>query len=546
MNIPAGTKELTDYGITLTAAQINDAEQQSNKNQPNGYAGLDENGDLVGPIIPQTVTNEVLEANQIAFRGGAFVKGDGTTEGGIWLALPMRADSFVVVERGATDVASGTNLLAAYTAAKSLTPGGNALSATNRAVVFIPPGRYDLNGGFLTLDTQYVDVVGLSTDRTATVITSAFTDITKGTIIQTANDVHASNLTVEKSNDTDGSAYYPSNDLDLTVWHDVEFSASDNAAYSMRTEIEYSGTFIDCESGSLGFGSSGTASGTFIDCEAGADSFGTYGTASGTFIRCRGDVYSFGCGGGAAASGTFIDCEVTGAGFGWETVETSGYFRNCRASSVCFSNATGTFINCDVMTGDGVLTGTAINCRFTQYPGNNAAGILVGDGAKLHGCTVIADGDNPSIDASSAVSAEIANCHTPQGIGANVTNSVLSEAVSWSVSVSGTLATGDGQAYATIPAKLGGKRIRRVHARVLTAGTTGTTDIQIANVTNSVDILSTKLTIDSGETGSDTAATAAVINHSNSLLATNDLLRIDIDAVSTTPPEDLIVTLEAY
>lgn len=84
----------------------------------------------------------------------------------------------------------------------------------------------------------------------------------------------------------------------------------------------------------------------------------------------------------------------------------------------------------------------------------------------------------------------------------------------------------------------------RVHARVITAGTTGTTDIQIANVTDAVDMLSTKLTIDSAATGSDTAATAAVINTATDDVVTNDLLRIDIDAASTTKPKGLIVTLE--
>ena len=82
-----------------------------------------------------------------------------------------------------------------------------------------------------------------------------------------------------------------------------------------------------------------------------------------------------------------------------------------------------------------------------------------------------------------------------------------------------------------------------VHAEVITAGTTNTTDIQIANVTDSVDMLSTKLTIDSGETGSDTAATAAAINTSNDDVTTNDMLRIDVDAVSSTAPKGLIVTL---
>lgn len=81
------------------------------------------------------------------------------------------------------------------------------------------------------------------------------------------------------------------------------------------------------------------------------------------------------------------------------------------------------------------------------------------------------------------------------------------------------------------------------HAEVITAGTTGTTDIQIYNVDNAVDMLSTKLTIDSAETGSDTAATAAVINTSNDDVDENDVIRIDVDAVSTTPAVGLIVTL---
>ena len=106
------------------------------------------------------------------------------------------------------------------------------------------------------------------------------------------------------------------------------------------------------------------------------------------------------------------------------------------------------------------------------------------------------------------------------------------------------VAVGDGAGYAVIPIALNGFNLVRVHARVITAGTTGTTDIQIHNVTQAADMLSTKLTIDSGETGSDTAAAAAVIDTGNDDVATNDLLRIDVDAVSTTPPKGLLVTLE--
>ena len=106
-----------------------------------------------------------------------------------------------------------------------------------------------------------------------------------------------------------------------------------------------------------------------------------------------------------------------------------------------------------------------------------------------------------------------------------------------------SLGTGDGKFYMHIDSRLDGFSLVDVHAEVITAGTTGTTDIQIANVTQGVDMLSTKLTLDSGETGSDTAATPAVINTSNDLVTENDVLRIDIDAISTTAPKGLIVTL---
>ena len=104
-------------------------------------------------------------------------------------------------------------------------------------------------------------------------------------------------------------------------------------------------------------------------------------------------------------------------------------------------------------------------------------------------------------------------------------------------------ATGDGKAFFRVPVVMNGWTIVGVAACVYTAGTTGTTDIQIRNKTDSVDVLSTKLTIDSGETDSSTAATAAVINTSNDDLATGDLIAIDVDAVSTTPAVGLFVEI---
>lgn len=105
------------------------------------------------------------------------------------------------------------------------------------------------------------------------------------------------------------------------------------------------------------------------------------------------------------------------------------------------------------------------------------------------------------------------------------------------------VATGDGKGYFYVPPALNGMNLVSVNAKVITAGTTGTMDIQIANVTDTTDMLSTKMTIDSTETSTDTAATPAVIDTTKDDVATGDILRVDVDAVQTTKAKGLIVTL---
>ncbi len=106
-----------------------------------------------------------------------------------------------------------------------------------------------------------------------------------------------------------------------------------------------------------------------------------------------------------------------------------------------------------------------------------------------------------------------------------------------------SIATGDGKFYFHIDKRLDLMNLVDVHAEVITAGTTNTLDIQIRNVTDSVDMLSTKLTIDSGATGSDTATAAAVIDKTKDDVAENDVIAIDIDAIHTTAAKGLIITL---
>jgi len=96
---------------------------------------------------------------------------------------------------------------------------------------------------------------------------------------------------------------------------------------------------------------------------------------------------------------------------------------------------------------------------------------------------------------------------------------------------------GNGIAAFTIPLALNGLVLSavagEVGAHVYTAGVTGTTDIMIHNLTQAVDMLTTAITIDSGETDSSTAVTAPVVDTANNDVTTADVIRFDIDAISS-------------
>lgn len=94
-----------------------------------------------------------------------------------------------------------------------------------------------------------------------------------------------------------------------------------------------------------------------------------------------------------------------------------------------------------------------------------------------------------------------------------------------------SLTSGDGVAYTTIPDQYDGWEIVEVGASRVSG--TGVPSIQIHNVTQGVDILSTNITIDSGETDSSTATTQPVINSSNKTVNSFDQLRFDVDNAGT-------------
>jgi hypothetical protein len=131
---------------------------------------------------------------------------------------------------------------------------------------------------------------------------------------------------------------------------------------------------------------------------------------------------------------------------------------------------------------------------------------------------------------------------TPDGLaGSDFGKDVLMAEV---IADATALTTGDGKLYIPVPAKLNGWLAVGVSAHVGAAvSSSGAVNVDIANCAavatgircsgTVTDLLSTNLTVDANEDGSETAAAAAVIDTANDDLATGAWLRVDIDGAGT-------------
>lgn len=91
----------------------------------------------------------------------------------------------------------------------------------------------------------------------------------------------------------------------------------------------------------------------------------------------------------------------------------------------------------------------------------------------------------------------------------------------------------DGVFTFTIPSQFNGLQLTDADAIVHTVSSSGLPTVQIHNLTDAVDMLSTPITIDASEYNSFTAATQPVISVANCNVATGDRIRIDVDVAGT-------------
>lgn len=118
--------------------------------------------------------------------------------------------------------------------------------------------------------------------------------------------------------------------------------------------------------------------------------------------------------------------------------------------------------------------------------------------------------------------------------GSDIGQRVLSVMV-LDVTESCTTGDGAGDVFFRVPSVLNGWNLVGVGFGVDTAGTTGNFDVQIRNATQTADMLSTKMRVETGETDTITSAQPGTIDTNNDDVATGDKLYFDADACQTTP-----------
>jgi hypothetical protein len=338
-------------------------------------------------------------ANTMNYWNGAAWAAMGSGGGGPATALgEVWADSL----NGDDGTADGSpskpyaSLSAAYTYAKTLTPGGNPLSQTNRAVLRMKKGIYYLTAN-LNLDTNYIDITGegVCSWRTGTypstiIVANGFTlsysalniVVDTLTIVQVGTGpectclLHAVTASGMHFEYFKNIYFYGMGSLSqmraLVIDSTARcYSNFENCHTSLNGFLfggGFQGTAKNCSAGNYSFsGWKDTSSyainsypaecnGTLEDCSAGEYSFGAIdgniaggfsATLSGSFTRCIGGAFCFGVVSGNTdtsdidVTGTFNDCIAQMCSFAYTDLGTStfeGMAKRCFTQAYSFGN----------------------------------------------------------------------------------------------------------------------------------------------------------------------------------------------------------------
>jgi len=189
-------------------------------------------------------------------------------------------------------------------------------------------------------------------------------------------------------------------------------------------------------------------------------------------------------------------------------------------------------------TGFSGATGFSVTHNFAKYP---AVTILDGSGNEIEASVVHDSVNQFTVSFNSTESGTV--FYNAGGVGpTGATGSMGAKGFCITPFDSDdSVVVGNGTIAFTVPAAINGWDLTSAIASVHTKGVTGTTDIQIRRrrAGSDADMLSTKITI-----GDEYYAADGVINTSSDDIATGDQIYIDVDAIHTTAPLGMSVTVQ--
>lgn len=251
-------------------------------------------------------------------------------------------------------------------------------------------------------------------------------------------------------------------------------------------------------------------------------------------------------------SGSYLHADTAFTASGYLTVKGLSRFTNIMTTVATSNNNTNSAF---WTTQDGRVT-----ARMTSSGSLTASGTIMartsfsGSQLKINGASLNYITGNVRIGNTGTPKATLDVVGTISGSSLNVSNNITA---SGSLSVEGAnyiqhdviiplcdaataCATGSGASF-IVRGTLSGATITNAYLDAAYTGTTGTMTVQLRNITRGVDVFSTKISLDSAEPSSDTAATPAVIG--NATLRFGDIIVPFIAAVHTTPAKGVSVTL---
>jgi hypothetical protein len=213
--------------------------------------------------------------------------------------------------------------------------------------------------------------------------------------------------------------------------------------------------------------------------------------------------------------------------------QTSNSYTNAVKARIRSTEDGGDYVDWRTSRGTGAVGGGGINSLLEdtspQLGGNlDANGFLI---TGLDASTTAQGVVELATTAETETGTDTARAVTPDGLaGSRYGQKTITFKV---IANDASLTVGDGLGTFTIPDIVDGMNLVNAAAHVFTASSSGLPTIQLYNVTQAADMLSTKITIDVSEKDSSTATTPPVIDTANDDVVEGNEIRVDCDIAGT-------------